>query len=186
VNIYRLITEHTIEENILKKSNQKKHMNDVVIGDGQFNTQFFDKLDPRELLGLEPKEGKEAGAEETATYMPPAGQNMAKILSSFEDEEDRDATSLTLTETATQFQEITESEDQAALRNSTETKAAKKPRSALEASLTSVQRWSFHYAEVRITPFSPFSPIFSCSPFLLSSCSVSSSLIIPAPILALF
>eukprot|EP00466_Bigelowiella_natans_P020543 jgi/Bigna1/38226/e_gw1.24.8.1 len=38
VNIYRLVTKNTIEENILKKSNQKRQMNNMVIGDGEFNT----------------------------------------------------------------------------------------------------------------------------------------------------
>lgn len=52
VNIFRLITERSIEENILKKSNQKRDMNNAVIGDGNFNTDYLDKLDPRELLGL--------------------------------------------------------------------------------------------------------------------------------------
>ena len=53
VNIYRLVTEHSIEENILRKSNQKRHMNEVVIGDGNFSTEFLEKLDPRELLGVD-------------------------------------------------------------------------------------------------------------------------------------
>jgi len=56
VNIYRLISKDTIEENILRKSNQKRDMNDMVIGDGQFSTDFFAKLDPRELLGTSGKE----------------------------------------------------------------------------------------------------------------------------------
>jgi hypothetical protein len=29
-------------------------MNNVVIGDGGFNTDFFEKLDPAELLGFKP------------------------------------------------------------------------------------------------------------------------------------
>jgi E1A-binding protein p400 len=53
VHIYRLVTEKTVEENILKKSNQKRHMNKLVIGDGNFTTDhMFDRLDPRELLGM--------------------------------------------------------------------------------------------------------------------------------------
>ena len=65
VNIYRLVSRHTIEENILKKSMQKRHMNSIVIGDGNFTTEFFDKIDPRELLGLKKiKEVRAAGADE--------------------------------------------------------------------------------------------------------------------------
>ena len=36
VHIYRLITEHTIEENILLKANQKRHLNKLSVEDGQF------------------------------------------------------------------------------------------------------------------------------------------------------
>lgn len=50
VNIYRLISECTIEENILKKANQKRALDDLVIQSGGYNTEFFKKLDPLELF----------------------------------------------------------------------------------------------------------------------------------------
>ena len=50
VNIYRLISESTIEENILKKANQKRALDDLVIQGGSYNTEFFKKLDPMELF----------------------------------------------------------------------------------------------------------------------------------------
>ncbi|KAH7306426.1 hypothetical protein KP509_22G011100 [Ceratopteris richardii] len=50
VHIYRLISESTIEENILKKANQKRLLDDLVIQSGSYNTEFFKKLDPTELL----------------------------------------------------------------------------------------------------------------------------------------
>lgn len=50
VHIYRLISESTIEENILKKANQKRFLDDLVIQGGSYNTEFFKKLDPVELL----------------------------------------------------------------------------------------------------------------------------------------
>ncbi|CAN0906609.1 Protein PHOTOPERIOD-INDEPENDENT EARLY FLOWERING 1 [Linum grandiflorum] len=50
VNIYRLISESTIEENILKKANQKRTLDDLVIQSGSYNTEFFKKLDPMELF----------------------------------------------------------------------------------------------------------------------------------------
>jgi len=43
VHIYRLITEHSIEENILRKANQKRLLDDVVIQGGSFTTEFFQK-----------------------------------------------------------------------------------------------------------------------------------------------
>ncbi|CAI0375698.1 unnamed protein product, partial [Linum tenue] len=50
VNIYRLISESTIEENILKKANQKRILDDLVIQSAGYNTEFFKKLDPLELF----------------------------------------------------------------------------------------------------------------------------------------
>lgn len=50
VHIYRLISESTIEENILKKANQKRVLDDLVIQSGSYNTEFFKKLDPMDLF----------------------------------------------------------------------------------------------------------------------------------------
>ncbi|XP_058771334.1 protein PHOTOPERIOD-INDEPENDENT EARLY FLOWERING 1 isoform X2 [Vicia villosa] len=50
VHIYRLISESTIEENILKKAKQKRALDDLVIQSGAYNTEFFKKLDPMELF----------------------------------------------------------------------------------------------------------------------------------------
>eukprot|EP00958_Prasinococcus_capsulatus_P028547 scaffold6922_cov363-Prasinococcus_capsulatus_cf.AAC.5 len=51
VHIYRLVTENTIEENILKKANQKRALDDLVIQDGEFNTDFLKGLDMPDLVG---------------------------------------------------------------------------------------------------------------------------------------
>lgn len=50
VHIYRLVSHSTIEENILKKANQKRALDDLVIQSGGYNTEFFKKLDPMELF----------------------------------------------------------------------------------------------------------------------------------------
>jgi len=51
VTIYRLITKHTIEENILKKANQKRLLDDLVIQGGAFTTEFFKKqMDFKDLF----------------------------------------------------------------------------------------------------------------------------------------
>ena len=41
VHIYRLISEHTVEENILKKATQKRMMDELVIQGGEFNVEYF-------------------------------------------------------------------------------------------------------------------------------------------------
>ncbi|KAJ3040915.1 swr1 complex component [Rhizophlyctis rosea] len=44
VHIYRLISEHTIEENILRKTEQKRRLDDLVIKEGEFNVGFLKRL----------------------------------------------------------------------------------------------------------------------------------------------
>ena len=51
VHIYRLVSERTIEENILSKSDQKRQLDYLAIQSGGFNTDFLQKINPRDLLG---------------------------------------------------------------------------------------------------------------------------------------
>ncbi|KAF5133365.1 Helicase SWR1 [Metarhizium anisopliae] len=50
VHIYRLVSEHTIEANILRKASQKQMLDDVVIQEGEFTTDYFNKISVREVL----------------------------------------------------------------------------------------------------------------------------------------
>lgn len=60
--MYRLVSEKTIEENILTKSDQKRQLDYLAIQSGGFNTDFLQKFNLRELLGLQ-------GANSTAFSM---------------------------------------------------------------------------------------------------------------------
>jgi helicase SWR1 len=51
VHIYRLVSEHTIEANILRKASQKQMLDDVVIQEGEFTTDYFHKLAVRDVIG---------------------------------------------------------------------------------------------------------------------------------------
>lgn len=51
VNIYRLISEWTIEENIFKKQLQKRLLDDVVVDQGHFTSEFFTKGDIQKMVG---------------------------------------------------------------------------------------------------------------------------------------
>ena len=51
VHIYRLISASTIEENILKKANQKRLLGAVAIEDGNFTTAFFKKDNMADIFG---------------------------------------------------------------------------------------------------------------------------------------
>ncbi|KAI2626350.1 hypothetical protein GGS21DRAFT_530032 [Xylaria nigripes] len=50
VHIYRLVSEHTIEANILRKASQKQMLDDVVIQEGGFTTDYFNKLSVRDAI----------------------------------------------------------------------------------------------------------------------------------------
>ncbi len=55
VHIYRLVSEHTIEANILRKANQKRLLDDVVIQDGAFTTDSFNNtISVNDLVGADP------------------------------------------------------------------------------------------------------------------------------------
>lgn len=53
VHIYRLISSYTIEENILRKSLQKRKLEDLILEEGKFNTEFYEKVKVRELLEVQ-------------------------------------------------------------------------------------------------------------------------------------
>ena len=44
VHIYRLISERTVEENILKKANQKRMLGNIAIEGGNFTTAYFKEV----------------------------------------------------------------------------------------------------------------------------------------------
>jgi len=56
VHIYKLCSENTIEENILKKAEQKLQVMDAVMGEDEFNLKQFRNISPWEILGLEAKQ----------------------------------------------------------------------------------------------------------------------------------
>jgi len=60
VHIYRLVSERTVEENILKKANQKRLLGDIAIEGGNFTTAFFKKSTINDLF----HDGANAGEDE--------------------------------------------------------------------------------------------------------------------------
>merc|ERR1712158_227804 len=53
VHIYRLVSERTVEENILKKANQKRLLGDIAIEGGNFTTAFFKKSTIQDLFNVD-------------------------------------------------------------------------------------------------------------------------------------
>ena len=59
VHIYRLISESTVEENILKKANQKRHLSQLSLEEGKFTTQsFVQEMTVSDIIGALPEENQ--------------------------------------------------------------------------------------------------------------------------------
>jgi len=84
VHIYRFVSEYTIESNILRKSDQKRMLDDVVIQEGDFTTDYFNKLTIRDMLGDDVV--KELDVPDDVPIIP--GGNVEKALEAAEDVED--------------------------------------------------------------------------------------------------
>ena len=87
VHIYRFVSEHTIESNILRKSTQKRMLDDVVIQEGDFTTDYFNKLSVRDMLG------DVGGIEQNANaaldkVLGSADGGLGAVLGTAEDQED--------------------------------------------------------------------------------------------------
>ncbi|KAG7581718.1 Myb-like domain [Arabidopsis suecica] len=111
VHIYRLISESTIEENILKKANQKRVLDNLVIQNGEYNTEFFKKLDPMELFSghkaLTTKDEKET-SKNCGAEIPLSNADVEAALKQAEDEADYMALKRVEQEEAVDNQEFTE------------------------------------------------------------------------------
>ncbi|EEB07486.1 SNF2 family helicase Swr1 [Schizosaccharomyces japonicus yFS275] len=82
VHIYRLISEYTVESNMLKRANQKRMLDKIVIQGGEFNTEWFKKADVLDLFDVEtkPTANIQEGHDEES--------NWEAALAAAEDEED--------------------------------------------------------------------------------------------------
>lgn len=90
VHIYRFVCEGTIEANILRKSNQKRMLDDIVIQEGEFTTDYFNAM---ELDGMtDGRDEIDAEADAALDKVLGGGRRpMDRVLEQAEDKEDRDA-----------------------------------------------------------------------------------------------
>ncbi|XP_061087255.1 helicase SRCAP isoform X2 [Conger conger] len=115
VHIYRLISERTVEENILKKANQKRMLGDMAIEGGNFTTAFFKQQTIRELFDV--YEGEKKEVEASLTPRPEEEDALSKqhttileqALCRAEDEEDIVAASQAKAEQVAELAEFNES-----------------------------------------------------------------------------
>ncbi len=104
VHIYRLITEHSVEENILKKAQKKKNLDIMVMDQGKFNASaptsqdedsskaddvkdVYTKRGLQAILGFE-DDNNDSNPEEQEQSMNMSKEEMEKAMVSLEDEED--------------------------------------------------------------------------------------------------
>ena len=130
VHIYRLVSEQTVEENILKKANQKRALGQLAIESGEFTTDFFsgDNLtalfdtdagenpcSPAKTPGKGKGKGKGRAKEasvsdgEDAVAATPSKQDVLKALNAAEDADDQQAASVARQEQARDDAEFDES-----------------------------------------------------------------------------
>lgn len=101
VHIYRFVSEYTIESNILKKANQKRQLDNVVIQEGEFTTDYLGKFSVRDLVN----------DANIITELPdkPIGENTnVDMLAQAEDEADRNAAKEALKEVAVDDEDFNE------------------------------------------------------------------------------
>jgi superfamily II DNA or RNA helicase len=82
VHIYRLITESTIEENILLKAKQKRHLQDLSLDEGEFTMPMLQNLSVQDILGSSAGDGRTDTAGSAAGGSGGAAGAKAKAISS--------------------------------------------------------------------------------------------------------
>ncbi|CAH1801795.1 unnamed protein product, partial [Owenia fusiformis] len=178
VHIYRLISERTVEENILKKANQKRLLGDVAIEGGNFTTAFFRENtikelfeEPSGLLSLakekerrqqtreerrEERENKKERAPEQDSKLTEA--QMEQALCNAEDDTDVQAAKLLKSEQKQELAEFDETvpwdEQEAAQIQEKEEEDSKVEQELrmLEKELTPVERYAVMFMEKQMDP----------------------------------
>ncbi|TQB68867.1 swr1 complex component [Monascus purpureus] len=91
VHIYRFVSEYTIESNILRKANQKRMLDDVVIQEGEFTTDYFTKLDVHDMIDECVLEEHDEASAAIDRVLDTRGAGVSRVFEQAEDKEDRDA-----------------------------------------------------------------------------------------------
>ncbi|UZJ57179.1 hypothetical protein CBS101457_006499 [Exobasidium rhododendri] len=94
VHIYRFVSEHTIEENMLKKSNEKRMLDNMVIQNGQFTTEGLSKMSWIESMfdeGGKTIAGVQVGSKEGEMKESTNDRGIENAMDQAEDEEDANA-----------------------------------------------------------------------------------------------
>ncbi|XP_075034816.1 uncharacterized protein LOC142097116 isoform X2 [Mixophyes fleayi] len=155
VHIYRLVSERTVEENILKKAQQKRMLGDMAIEGGNFTTAYFKQHTIRELFDMEDTPRKDvdvrgASPDPSTEDGSTAGQAqiLEQALCGAEDEEDTLAASLVRAE---QVADLAEFNENIPLEPEEEEQSrAEQEISALVEQLTPIERYAMYFLEASL------------------------------------
>ncbi|XP_061612159.1 helicase SRCAP isoform X3 [Phyllopteryx taeniolatus] len=160
VHIYRLISERTVEENILKKANQKRMLGDMAIEGGNFTTAFFKEQTIRELFDVNDGEKREPAVEVSMPHAvdEEAGNKQSttileQALCRAEDEEDIVAASQAKAEQVAELAEFNENiplDDAGEQEEVEELSKAEQEIAALVEQLTPIERYAMNFLEASL------------------------------------
>lgn len=91
VHIYRFVSEYTIESNILRKANQKRMLDDVVIQEGEFTTNYAQKVDLRDMFDENLQDGHDEASAAMDRVLDTGVGKPPRVFEQAEDKEDIDA-----------------------------------------------------------------------------------------------
>jgi len=177
VNIYRLVSKHTVEENILKKARQKIQLENLALKEGAsslFNPEMFKNMDVRELFEDEKaaapevrvnplahlaQGGKESAVKDAKDGKPADAAKAEQVVSdkdwemaiaNAEDERDVEAMKNAKAEEKEELADFNEEEAGERAEGDNSDEYGGKVDSvalAIESELTSVQRFALHFLE---------------------------------------
>ena len=108
VHIYRLVSEYTIEANILRKANQKRMLDDVVIQEGEFTTDYFNTMSVKDMIGDDALDDRDADANAAMDRVLGGGRGTGRVFEAVEDQEDITAAKVAEKEIANEAIEFAE------------------------------------------------------------------------------
>ncbi|XP_057681895.1 helicase SRCAP [Corythoichthys intestinalis] len=160
VHIYRLISERTVEENILKKANQKRMLGDMAIEGGNFTTAFFKEQTIRELFDVNDSEKREPAVEVSMPHTEDEEASnkqsttiLEQALCRAEDEEDIVAASQAKAEQVAELAEFNENiplDDAGEQEEVEELSKAEQEIAALVEQLTPIERYAMNFLEASL------------------------------------
>ena len=109
VHIYRMVSTSTVEESILTKARQKRHLDFLVMSEGDFDVEsIFTSSNISDLINSD-KYAPKFDKESSHSYQESTKVNMEQAMAMFEDEEDVKATKGAQAEAALEREEFDES-----------------------------------------------------------------------------